>query len=155
MKTRLTIVVLVQIILINSFLFTQTKRSLIPRQNLQEKEYRTQNLPETEFENIIDGFNNGTVNQISRYFSGKVYLSLRTGERGYYSSNQAYYLIENFFRIYQPVNFQVTSRMIESSSPYLAGKLYCRFKSSIEIFQIYLNLFWNGSRWEVTQISIN
>lgn len=155
MKKRLTVIALIQIILINSFLLAQTKRSFSPRQQLQEKEYRSQVLPEAEFENIINGLNDGTVNQISRFFSAKVYLSLRTGERGYYSSNQAYYLIENFFRIYQPVSFQVTSKMSESSSPFLAGKLYCRFKGSIEVFQIYLNLYWNGSRWEITQISIN
>lgn len=87
--------------------------------------------PESEFEDIIYGLSNGSTNNISRYFSSQVYISLKSGERGYYSSNQAYYLIDNFFRIYSPINFQTTSRMMEGSMPYLSGKLFCRFRGSI------------------------
>lgn len=134
----------------------QTKRSVIPRQNFQERtEQRNFPSPVTEFENIISGLNDGNVTQISRYFASQVYLSLKSGERGYYSSNQTYYLIDNFFKLYEPVSFQVISKMTESSTPYLSGKLFNRFKGSIEVFQVYLNLAWNGYRWEITQISIN
>lgn len=134
----------------------QTKRSVIPRQNFQERtEQRNFPSPVTEFENIISGLNDGNVTQISRYFASQVYLSLKSGERGYYSSNQTYYLIDNFFKLYEPVSFQSISKMTESSTPYLSGKLFSRFKGSIEVFQVYLNLAWNGYRWEITQISIN
>ncbi len=126
------------------------------KQNLQEKKVeRNYPLPEIEFENIITGLSNGDVHQIARYFSKQIYLSLKSGEKGYYSNNQAFYLLENFFRISEPFSFQSTSRMTESISPYLSGKLFCRFKGSVEIYQVYLNLYWNGSRWEITQISIN
>lgn len=152
---KIIFLVLLQIFLGSLFLYGQQTRSIVPKQNLREKEHRTQILPEAEFNNIIDGLNSGNTNQLSRYFSQQIYLSLRTGERGYYSSNQAYYLIDNFFNIYQPISFQTTSRMFESSIPYLAGKLFCRFKGSIEVFQLYLSLSWNGNRWEITQISIN
>ncbi len=155
MKVKIIVLILIQIFLGSLSLSGQTTRSFVPKQNLKEKEQKTQIRPETEFENIINGLTNGNTNQISRYFSQQVYLSLRSGERGYYSSNQAYYLIDNFFNIYQPISFQITSRMFESSIPYLAGKLYCRFKGSIEVFQLYLSLSWNGNRWEITQISIN
>jgi len=97
----------------------------------------------------------GNTNNISRYFAPQVYVSLRSGERGYYSSNQAYYLLDNFFKIYSPINFQTTSRMMEGSMPYLSGRLFCRFKGSMETYQVYLNLNWNGFRWEITQLSIN
>lgn len=133
------------------------QKSRIKRQFLQEniKTEKQQPPPETEFENIIEGIVTGNVNQISRYFAQQVYISLRTGEKGYYSNNQAYYLLDNFFRVYSPINFQTTSRMIEGSMPYLSGRLFCRFKGSIETYQVYLNLYWNGFRWEITQLSIN
>ncbi|MCR4416522.1 MAG: DUF4783 domain-containing protein [Ignavibacteria bacterium] len=133
------------------------KRSKIIKQFSQENQKIEKSfpLPETEFENIINGLSSGDINKISRHFAPQIYLSLRSGERGYHSSNQAYYLIDNFFRIYSPINFQIISRMMEGSMPYLSGKLFCRFKGSIETYQVYLNLNWNGSKWEITQISIN
>lgn len=155
MKFKIIILIILLLSPIITSLNGQTRRSTIPRQYLREKEQRIQVLPETEFENIIDGLNNGNTNQISRYFAQQVYLSLRSGDRGYYSRNQSYYLIDNFFKVYEPINFQTTSRMIESSTPYLAGKLFCRFRGSMEVFQLYLSLSWNGYSWEITQISIN
>lgn len=156
MKELVYIFTLILLIVVYSIGFGQRKRQFSPQTNFQEKiEQRNYHQPEMEFENIMNGLNSGDISQISRYFSQQVYLSLRTGERGYYSNNQAYYLVDNFFRIYNPINFQTTSRMMESSTPYLAGKLFCRFKGSIEVFQLYLSLYWNGYRWEITQISIN
>lgn len=153
---RLIYILIIALFVISSGAYGQNKRSIIPRDHFREKtEQRNFPLPEVEFENVIDGLNTGNIAQISRYFSSQVYLSLRSGERGYYSNNQAYYLIDNFFRIYAPISFQTTSRMMESNTPYLAGKLFCRFKGSIEVFQLYLSLYWNGYRWEITQISIN
>jgi len=156
MKRLLIFFVLFQLLLVTVDGFSQTRRLKIETQNFNEKiKKQSYPLPESEFENIINGFNEGSVSKISRYFSQQVYVSLRSGERGYYSSNQAFYLLDNFFRINEPINFQTTSRMIESSTPYLAGKLFCRFKGVIEVYQLYLSLNWNGYRWEINQISIN
>lgn len=150
------ILILLIVIGLNLDSFGQSRKSQIPRQQFQEKtEQRSYPSPEFEIENIIAGLNDGSVSNISRYFSNQVYLSLKTGERGYYSSNQAYYLLDKFFKIYEPISFQTTAKMIESANPYLAGKLFCRFKGSIESFQFYMSLNWNGFRWEITQISIN
>lgn len=145
------------IIGLNSDLIGQSRKSPVPKQyQFQDKnEQRNYPSPEFEIENIIAGLNDGSVSNVSRYFSNQVYLSLKTGERGYYSNNQAYYLLDKFFKIYEPISFQTTAKMIESANPYLAGKLFCRFKGSIDTFQFYMSLNWNGFRWEITQISIN
>lgn len=157
MRTKIIVLILILAFMISGTDLLSQQRSRTNRQFLQEntKIEKTQPQPESEFENIINGLMNGDVNQISRYFARQVYISLKTGEKGYYSNNQAYYLLDNFFRIYSPINFQTTSRMMEGSMPYLSGKLFCRFKGSIETYQVYLNLYWNGFRWEITQLSIN
>jgi hypothetical protein len=157
MRTKIIVLILILTFIISGSDLLSQQRSRTNRQFFQEntKIEKSQPQPETEFENIINGLINGDVNQISRYFARQVYVSLRTGEKGYYSNNQAYYLLDNFFKIYSPINFQTTSRMVEGSMPYLSGKLYCRFKGSIETYQVYLNLYWNGFRWEINQLSIN
>lgn len=158
MKTKIIFLVAILIVIVQSFDVSAQKRSKITRENFQERriEERQMPVPNVEFQNIANGLIIGEVNQISRYFASQVYISLRTGEKGYYSSNQGHYLIENFFRIYSPINFQTTSKMIESSSPYLAGRLFCRFRSAtIEDFQVFINLHWNGFKWEIIQLLIN
>lgn len=155
MRENIILLLLLVLFLNVSDTFSQTGRSVIPRQNFREREQKTPIVPQAEFENIINGLNSGNVGQISRYFAPQIYLSLKSGERGYYSTNQAYYLLENFFRIYEPFSFQTTSKVTETSTPYLAGRLFCRFKGSSEVCQLYLSLYWNGFRWEITQISIN
>jgi len=156
MRIKIFLLVIVLALILISDLSAQ-RRSSITRGFSQEntKIERSYPIPENEFENIINGLVSGNTNNISRYFAPQVYVSLRSGERGYYSSNQAYYLLDNFFKIYSPINFQTTSRMIEGSMPYLSGRLFCRFKGSMETYQVYLNLNWNGFRWEITQLSIN
>ena len=156
MRIKIFLLVIVLALILISDLSAQ-RRSSITRGFSQEntKIERSYPVPENEFENIINGLVSGNTNNISRYFAPQIYLSLRSGERGYYSSNQAYYLLDNFFKIYSPINFQTTSRMIEGSMPYLSGRLFCRFKGSMETYQVYLNLNWNGFRWEITQLSIN
>jgi len=156
MRIKIFLLVIVLALILISDLSAQ-RRSSITRGFSQEntKIERSYPVPENEFENIINGLVSGNTNNISRYFAPQVYVSLRSGERGYYSSNQAYYLLDNFFKIYSPINFQTTSRMMEGSMPYLSGRLFCRFKGSMETYQVYLNLNWNGFRWEITQLSIN
>jgi len=156
MRIKIFLLVIVLALILISDLSAQ-RRSSITRGFSQEntKIEKSYPVPENEFENIINGLVSGNTNNISRYFAPQVYVSLRSGERGYYSSNQAYYLLDNFFKIYSPINFQTTSRMMEGSMPYLSGRLFCRFKGSMETYQVYLNLNWNGFRWEITQLSIN
>src|ERR1035437_542723 len=57
----------------------------------------------TEIENDIA---KGNVAALSKNLSPLTYFSLSNGIRGYYSSNQAYYILEDYFKIYQVVSFK-------------------------------------------------
>jgi len=58
------------------------------------------------FQEIENGIVESDVSKIARYFSPKPYLSFSNGVTGYYSSNQAYYVLENFFNIYKVISFK-------------------------------------------------
>ncbi len=111
--------------------------------------------PENEFENIINALDSKNISALSQYFSNQVYLSLKTGEKGYYSNNQSFYLLDKFFSIYNPIGFQTINRVISGFYPYLSGKLFCKIRGTVEAYQTYISLNWTGSRWEITQITIN
>ena len=60
----------------------------------------------TAFEKIEGSISAGNVEGLSGYFSSQMYLSLSNGISGYYSSNQAYYVLQDFFKIYHVTDFR-------------------------------------------------
>lgn len=153
------IIVSISVILLIAFVsivFSQG-RNKFPQLRLQPDVKIQKQIPppENEFENIIDALNSKNISALAQYFSSQVYLSLRTGEKGYYSNNQSFYLLDKFFSIYNPMGFQTTNRVMTGFYPYLSGKLFCKIRGIVEAYQTYISLNWNGSRWEITQITIN
>jgi len=47
---------------------------------------------------IGHGLSSGNISSIYNFFSTQIYLNLSNGVSGYYSSNQAYYVIQEFFK---------------------------------------------------------
>ncbi|MCX8010375.1 MAG: DUF4783 domain-containing protein [Ignavibacteria bacterium] len=107
------------------------------------------------FDRIVEGFEDGNISRVASSFSSQIYLSLNSGERGYYSSSQAYYILQNYFKIYRVISFKLTSRLVNSPTPYCAGKLYYSFKGTKNTAQVYIGLTLIENKWEITQITIN
>ena len=84
----------------------------------------------------------------------QVYVNLRGGESGYYSANQAYYLLENYFKTRRLVNFNFTTIGESDSNPYATGSAGFNEKGSRERAQVYVSLSLAGNRWVITQINI-
>lgn len=59
------------------------------------------------FSEIESGILNSDVKKFSQYFSPQPYISLINGVNGYYSSNQAFYILEKFFNEYRVVSFKL------------------------------------------------
>lgn len=136
--------------------FAQENRSKL-KFNFQQKQREEKVVfsPENIMSKSIEAISSGNISVLSNDFARQIYLSLKTGEKGYFSNNQAFYLLQNLFSIYEPIEFYSSSKFSESSTPYIAGKLYTQFKGKIEVLQVYVGYFWNGKKWEITQISIN
>ncbi len=43
---------------------------------------------------------------ISKYFGQQTYFSFSNGINGYYSNNQAFYVLEDFFKLYKVTSFK-------------------------------------------------
>jgi len=107
------------------------------------------------FNDIESGIISNDVKKFSQYFSSQPYISLANGVNGYYSSNQAYYIMEDFFNIFKVVSFKMGEIKTEGSVSYGKGDYYFEKKGRREVAHLYITLSKSGNKWYITQISIN
>ena len=107
------------------------------------------------FSEIREGIANRDVESIARYFSSQTYLSLSNGISGYYSSNQAYYVLEDFFKIYRVTAFRFDNIHSDSNNPYATGEYQFEYRGKRDISQVYIALKKTGKNWKISQITIN
>lgn len=105
------------------------------------------------FIDIENGFNNGTVSSFYNHFSSQNYLSFFNGINGYFSSNQSFYVLENFFQIYRPISFKFNTINTERN-PYATGILYYDEKGKRNSAYIFVSLNQTGKNWQISQITI-
>jgi len=110
---------------------------------------------QTVFSRIESAISQGNVSVLSSYFGSQTYLSLSNGIRGYYSSNQAYYVLEDFFRMYNVTSFRFNNLNTEENVPYATGVYNYEFRGKRNETQAYISLKKLGHSWKITQITIN
>jgi hypothetical protein len=113
------------------------------------------NTAQVIFTDIEAGINNGNVSRFSKFLDSQTYFSLSNGISGYYSANQAYYVLEDFFKLYQVISFRLKNVKTNGESPYATGEYYYELKGKKDIAQVYISLKFTGNTWKVTQITIN
>lgn len=107
------------------------------------------------FVKVEDGIATGNVDKFSNYFAEKTFLSLSSGINGYYSSNQAYYVLKDFLRIYQPLEFRLNNIVTEGSVPFASGNLRYYSKGIRSKAVVFVTLRKSDDTWKITQITIN
>lgn len=127
--------------------------ALIPvKEFAQDLKSREANLL---FIKIEEGLNTGAVDKFSKYFSGKNYISLTSGNSGYYSSNQSYYVIKDFLSVYQPISFKLTNTVLDSNNPFASGILKYNNKGIRGTATVFISLQYADNQWRISQITIN
>ena len=127
----------------------QQLEPVIPQQGRQVKEESRK-----IFSSVQQGLSSGNISTFSQHMGSQVYVNLRGGESGYYSANQAYYLLENYFKTRRLVNFNFSTIGESESNPYATGSAGFNEKGSRERAQVYVSLSLAGNRWVITQINI-
>ena len=107
------------------------------------------------FLRIEEGITDASVNKFSKYFGNKNYLSLSNGVSGYYSTNQSYYVINDFLSIYQPTSFKLTNIVIETATPFASGILKYNSKGVRGSSIVFISLHIIDGEWKISQITIN
>ncbi len=111
---------------------------------------------ESAFEKIESSITAGNVEMLSGYFSSQMYLSLSNGISGYYSSNQAYYVLEDFFKNYRVMDFKFNNiKNGEEGNVYATGLYNYILNEKRESAQAYVSIKLTGKKWKITQLTIN
>ena len=150
MKTLFLTVVIGFLVSGSSSLFSQHNNL---QQNLStDSKVKVQSIV---FNDIEKGIVSNDVKKFSQYFSPQPYISLVNGVNGYYSSNQAYYIMEDFFNSFKIVSFKMEETKTEGTVSYGKGDYYYEKKGRREVAHLYITLSKSGNKWYITQISIN
>jgi len=105
-------------------------------------------------DDIEKGISDTKTSDISPYLSSQVYLSFLNGISGYYSSNQAYYVIEKFLKEYKVISFRFNKLKLNTTAPFAIGTYYYEYKGNRSEAKVFVTLKFTSKSWQITQISI-
>ena len=140
------------------FLIAVFISSIHPQQKnlIQKMEARKQSdINPVVFDEIENAIRNGDVATISTYLGPQTYFSLTNGINGYYSSNQAYYVLEDFFKLYRVTKFKFDNIKTDTSDPYATGTYHYDYRGRRSSAQVYISLTKTGKNWNISQLTIN
>jgi hypothetical protein len=109
----------------------------------------------TAIRGIEDAITQRDVQQLARSFSSKVYLTLFTGENGWYSAEQSYFILRNFFATHTPLSLALTPSAGAGGAPYAVGTLHYMTRGRRASAQIFVSLVRNDNgEYKLNQITI-
>ncbi|MGA9116370.1 MAG: DUF4783 domain-containing protein [Bacteroidota bacterium] len=106
------------------------------------------------FRAVSDGLSSGSVGRLAPYFGSHVSLSLRGGESGSFSANQAYYVLESYLRVRRFGRLTFSSTGASAAGRYATGSATILHGGGGESVQVYVLLTRSGSRWVIARINV-
>ena len=100
------------------------------------------------------GIRTCTVDGYENELASMVAISIGSGERGYFSTNQALSVLASYFSGLHSVSFDFSSIHEAGSAPYATGRLVYVKKGIQGSAQVYVSLTRQESRWVVSQFNI-
>ncbi|MBK7265268.1 MAG: DUF4783 domain-containing protein [Ignavibacteriales bacterium] len=124
--------------------------------NLTDKSKNFRSIPEPSevFFDLENGLKHGDPSKFSKYLSENSYISLPNGVSGYFSSNQSFYILKDFFKSFDPVNFSF-SQTGGKKDPVATGGLIYESNGKREHAIVYITLQYESNFWRVTQLTVN
>ena len=104
---------------------------------------------------IQDAIVNKDISTLADHLSTQTYFNLPNGISGYYSSNQAYFILEDFFKTYRVTSFNFDEINSKNNTPFATGNYDYDFQGNRNSAHIYMQLRNTGKGWRITQITIN
>jgi hypothetical protein len=114
----------------------------------------TVETPETIVGNIERAIVAEDAKGVAQYFGKQVFLSLQNSEGSYYSSNQAQYVLQDFFTSHRVIAFKFTSVNATASTSYATGGGRIKLKGNRAAIQVYISLTKAGDRWVISQFNV-
>jgi hypothetical protein len=133
-------------------------REGIPMQRLLSPDRAAVQKEKPAYQPLIDkvqeGLSTGAVELFTHRMAPQVYVNLRGGQNGYFSGNQAHYLLVDYLRNRRMVNLRFSTVGESKDTPYATGSATIVERGTRGIVQVYISLVRVGEDWSVTQIAI-
>lgn len=123
-------------------------------QQTYELALQTEISPQIIFSAIENGINVGKVDMFSNYFGARVNINLPTGEIGYFSANQTYYILKNYLDVRKALGFSFTTLGETEKIPFATGRAVFRYKGNREYIQVYVALIKFNGNWFIGTINL-
>ncbi len=109
--------------------------------------------PTEIFTLVESGLRRADLSSLSKLFGREVFVSLKGGESGYFSTNQAFLIIQSFLRARRPVSFTFSTKE-EGDESFATGSGVFLSKGSRETLQVYVAVSRLGGRWVISQFNV-
>lgn len=134
------------------------KDSLLPPHRPEpskESEVYTQKTAQKQIlAEIQAGIAKGDASLFADHLGPQVYMSLKGSEGGYYSANQALFVLQDFFAVHRPTSFAFSTQGEIEESPFATGRGFFTAKGLRESAQVYVSLTRSEGRWVVAELNI-
>jgi hypothetical protein len=107
------------------------------------------------FVNIGDGINYSNVYAVIPYFGTEVYLNILDDEKGYYSPDQAKFILENFLSNNPVSSFKWRISSRSENYAFASGKYKYSKNGYINSYDLSVSLKYLNELWLIDQIIIN
>jgi hypothetical protein len=106
------------------------------------------------FQNIEHGIRVCSVEEFDKELGAMVSIAIGSGERGYFSMNQAASVLSEYFSGRRSISFEFSRIHEKGGAPYATGRLVYIQKGNQESVQVYVSLTRQDSRWVINQFNI-
>jgi hypothetical protein len=103
---------------------------------------------------IEKGINDGNVEIFGPYLGPQVSISMSGDRSGWYSTNQAYSILKNYFGMRKTLSFAFTTREESDQRAIATGGGRFVKRGTKESVQIYVMLKYIEEKWIITQIHL-
>ena len=108
----------------------------------------------TVIEDLQRGITNSDINAFAKHFGKQVYVDLPGEDGGYFSENQLFYILQNFFGPRHAQQFKFSTVDESDSGSYATGSCVFLFRGHREMLQIYVALSKLNDKLVITQFNV-
>jgi hypothetical protein len=106
------------------------------------------------FQKIEQGIRMCTVEAFDRELGAIISIAIGSGERRYFSMNQAASVLTEYFSARRPISFGFSRIYEKGNAPYATGRLVYVQKGNQGSVQVDVSLIRQDSRWVINQFNI-
>ncbi len=113
------------------------------------------NEVEIIFSKIGNGIKTGAIREFSDKLMAETYISLESGVSAYFSADQSFYVLKDFFQHFKPTGFKMIKKNSNSETPFAVGQLTYSKNGVRGESQVFITLKLENEEWKISQLIIN